>query len=520
MTYTYPSRDLDRAAKLVTYLGSHWAGTFEGKQEMQNLAYVRSQLETQTEQQRDEAIATVSRFELPVLHTDLWAQLVLKETEMNGEEVALHRYGAGAVYGNQPTTGEQYQYGIPHGIGLYSFVLPTDLRVAPIISNRLTAPSVTLFAGLDYYVDTIRGALHFRENPFENDLIAKRSVFEGDTLVDREVSLWVFRGQFDLDYIFQHFGYVLGIELPSTQSYKNLLNAIWDGMVEGGDYDSVNGAVAAIADAPVVLETEETVAAVFKDSAHLVVATDQHVYRYNIAAEAAVSVGDTVRAGDQLSNAYVIHEFHQGLAPAALHALTLDEGFLIEGYYGGLTFRNASTPLVVDTTGVFTKVSWDLGGWPGDVIQFFDDLHERGVAAGETLAHLLDERTNKVGEPGASNLPATINPLEFLAENVLRNNAFVVQWRPSSFGPNSLGMDRSRELRSIIPPHTGMLYTVELAMDEDVVTMEGAGDETGPGYEEDLVSYQAGEPMDETIDPDTYVLEDEPIARHIDGLCL
>jgi len=519
MTFQYPSRDLDRSAKLITFLGSHWAGTYEGTQEAEDFTYSRAQLEAQTEQQRDDAQAAVSRFEVPVNQTDIWFNLVLQESEMNGEAVDLNRYGAGFVYGNQPGTGEQYQYGIPHGIGLYSFVLPEGLRVAPLICNRITEPSVTLVEGLDYYLDTEAGVLHFRENPFDNELIATRDIFTGADLTDREVSLWLFRGQFDLDYIFQHFGYVLGIDLPGTLSYKNLINAIWDGMVEGGDYDSVNGAVAAIADAPVVLEASETVEAIFTDSTHLVVATDQHVYRYNSSASVSVAVGDTVRAGDQLSNAYVIHEFQRGTVDSALTALTLDRNYLIEGYLGGLTFRNADVPLVVDTSGVFTKISFELGGWPGDVVQFFDDLHARGISEGETLAHLLDQRDNAVGEPGASNLPATINPLVFLAENVLRNNVFAIQWRPTSFGPNALGIDRARELRGIIPPHTGMIFTVELAMDRDVVTMEEAGDETAPGYEESLASYQAGEPEGDSLPPATFVVESEPVAKHIEGLC-
>lgn len=518
MAYTYPSRDLDRAARLITFLGSHWAGTFEGKQEAENFAYARAQLETQTEQQRDEAQAAVSRFELPVYHTNLWYELKFKESEMNSAAVSLNRYGAGAVYGTQPT-GEQYQYGIPHGLGLYSFPLPSGLTVAPVVTNRITDPSVTWVEGLDYYVDQTLRAIRFRNNPFEDERVAMREVFEGDAVVDREVSLWLFRGKFDLDYVYQHFGYVLGIDLPSTQSYKDLVNAIWDGLVEGGDYDSVNAAVAAIANAPVVLETEETVEAIFTDSSHLVVATDQHVYRYNLNASAVVSVGDTVREGDQLSDAYKIYEFHQGSVPRELQALSLDKGFLIEGYYGDLTFRNEETELVVDTSGVFTKLSFDLGGWPGDVEQFFDDLHARGIAEGETLAHLLDQRTNKVGEPTAANLPATINPLEFLAQNVLRNNIFVVQWRPASFGPNSLGIDRARSLRRIIPPHTGMIFVVELAVTGDVVTMEGAGDEDNPGYEEDLNSYQAGAADGDSFFPSTYITEEEPVAKHVEGLC-
>src|SRR5690606_17803300 len=115
-------------------------------------------------------------------------------------------------------------------------------------------------------------------------------------------------------------------------------------------------------------------------------------------------------------------QFQRGQVPAELRAVELGRGWLAAGFVGGLTFENKDVPLVVESDGVYTRLSWELGGWDQDVRRFFDQLHARGLANPPTLAQLLDRRTNPAGEPTAANLPATINPLAFLVANVLRNH--------------------------------------------------------------------------------------------------
>jgi len=39
--------------------------------------------------------------------------------------------------------------------------------------------------------------------------------------------------EFDLDHVYTHFGYALGVKLASSQGYKDLLNAFWDMHVLG-----------------------------------------------------------------------------------------------------------------------------------------------------------------------------------------------------------------------------------------------------------------------------------------------
>ena len=122
--------------------------------------------------------------------------------------------------------------------------------------------------------------------------------------------------------------------------------------------------------------------------------------------------------------------------------------------------------------------------------KFFNEIHARGVANDETLAHLLDTRTNKVGEPTTVNLPATINPLQFLAETALRGNAFVVRLSMAAFGEGAAGLQHVQFLRKIIPPHTAMLLLIEL---------QGLRDSVNIVTGEDLSSFTGAEPLSEPI---------------------
>jgi len=517
--YIYPSRDLEKPLRLLDQLGSFWAATYEGAFQAERYVFGRGRLEQQTEQITQEAIDSVSRFKVPVYGTDLWLQLILKESDLTNVELAASRYGEGRYFGNDPDTGLSFQYGVPSPHVGYTFAAPAGLIAAPAIFNRLSDPSLSLLPGLDFTCDRDPVRITFRENPFDNELIPKRNIYQGDQVVDREASLWVQRAQIDQGHIFSHFGYVLGLHLPSSRNYRDLVNGLWDGIVEGGHFLAAATVLAAITDAAGVIGETETVVDIATDSRYLLIITDANVYRYSRNASAVVAVGDVVRRGDQLSGAVTIHEFNRGEVPADLLAITLDRGYLTEAYYDGITFYNKEVALVVDTSDVFTRVSFELGGWPGDVEQFWDLFHLRGVAAGQTLAHLLDTRTNKVGEPGVSNLPATINPLRFLIENVLRNNAFVVKLRPKQFGPNALPLWTINQLRRIIPPHIGYIVVVQLDVDEDNITMDGPGDETKPGYTEELVPYLASEVVSEDIDPADFVSE-EVLMRYIDGICI
>lgn len=507
-SFRYPNSELDQSGVLLSSLGTFWADTYMGNDVTESYLIATSQLEKQAAADAAEAVNCVARRTTPVLHTEQWQELILRESERNPSTLILSYGQPAAVYGST------YRYGQSAAWAYSAFAAPGDLQSVPMVCNRLTLPSVSLIEGVDYVVDPVQRVIVFRDNPFENANIAQREVYDAaGNVVDREASVWLFRGQYDRRHLFLRWGYPWGLEMKSSETYRNALNALWDASVRGTAAQDVFNAIAAILDVPVPQQTE-TVEVVKADARSLLVITDQRVYRFHPAAVPLVAVGDVVHAGMPLTNAVQFFEFNRGQVPDAMTAIHLERGFLTEGYYDGITFENKTVPTVVGSDGTYTTLQFEVGGWPLDVEKFWEDFHARGVAAGQTLAHLLDQRTNKVGEPSAVNLPTTINPLQFLCENVLRNHGFAVKIRLTALGPNAASVVHLRTLRRLVPAHTALLLLVEMEAGPETIVLQP----DNGSYVEDAETFQAGEPMEETIDG-VGILE-EPVAFYVDGFCV
>lgn len=519
--YVFPADDLDRPATLLASLGSFWSTVYEDQATLQGYLAGIALLVRQNVQDLQELEDSISRFTVPPDHLERWYPLRLLESEMNAE-ISLLRYGDDAVYGNQPTTGVLYKYGVPQAGRDYAFPAPTGLVAGGALYNRLTAPTVGLTQGTDFVIDARRGSISFLQNPFDNPLIPQRRVYDGSgTVVDREIGLWLCGARFEVQAVQRHFGYVLGLlEAPEGRQlqYREFVNSHFDAVTEGTTLGATRAAVSACTGIPFVLSAGEVVEHVAEDDRGLVIATDRQVYRFPSTATPEVAVGETTRAGQALVDLVRLFEFQDGAVPENVQALSLGRGFLQDGYYSDLTFENKSVPLVVeeDVDG-YTKLSFHVGGFPTDAEKFFDDLHAAGVAKGQTLAMLLDRRTNKVGQPKAGALPAEINPLQFLCQNVLRQNAALLTIT-GDLGDDALGLRYLRQLRKLTPPHTALMILVELEAAEDGIIMDGPGDETGPGYEEDLEPFSAAEVTGDEVDVD--VVEDDPRAYLVSERCL
>ncbi len=472
MPYAFPANDLDRPDVLLESLGSFWSGTYGGRDLVRSYVDGRAHLEQQTEQDFRELLAAVSRYTVPVYHTELVYALVIRESDLNSSSLA--RFDGQFVFDN----GLAYdQAGSP----LFIWGCPDNLVLAPMITASLTTPATTLITGLDYYV--IDGRLVFAANPFELPDAAIQPVFEGDVVVDRILTLWLLQSQWDRFDIASQFGYVLGLNRQSSTCYRNAVNAVYDAWVLGPNDLAVRRLFAAVADAPLV-EGDETVEAVVTDANYVWVITDANAYRYGLGAAATVVAGDRVVEGDTLTNTLAFYEFNRGQIPPAdeIAALTIGRGFLSAEYAGDLTFRNETLPWdvvpdYVDPSG-YTRMSFSLGGFDGDVEQFWDTVHERGIAAEQTIAMQLDRRDSPVGQPIAASLPTTVNPLAFLAENTLRSNVLVVKLRTAGFGPDATGFAAARMLRRILNSHTACIVLTELTATPDRGTVS-EGDESG-----------------------------------------
>lgn len=515
--YQYPESDLDRPAKLLALVGSFWSEVYGGGDLVQSVLAARAQRDAQNHLDMLELIASMSRLDLPVFRREDWYLLTLLESQRNLTAANLPRYDGTATFSEDYTE----QYGVPLPAGQYHcWALPPELREVRVLLNRLTDASLTLVHGTDFFV--VDGVIYLVANPFASDRLVVRELFRDNLVVDRQVGLWLYRGALDRRQITTQFGYVLGLDLPSGRAYKDLVNALFDGLVQGTTQQCVQAALAAICDVPLVLEATETVEAVFMDARSLWVTTDAHAYAFDRRSTALVQPGAVVHAGDPLVDTLRFYEFNRGQTPtpSQVRSLSVGGGFLAAGYYQDLTFANRAVPLVVDEDDPsgYTRVSFEVAGLPGDVAKFWDDVHAAGVARDRTLAMLLDRRPDPAGQPTAAALPAAVNPLDFLCKNVFRDNLTVVAARPGLFGPDALGLHQARLLRKIIPPHTAMIVLTTLEIVDDAITMDGSGDGSRADYAEDARVY-LGLTVAETLDP-TAAVDETVRLRQIHGRCV
>jgi hypothetical protein len=569
--FVYPGSDLDRSRNLIAALGSFWSKLYDGVDQVHSYTLATAQLVNQSYQNLIEAVESMSRYDVPLFHTEFLSPVVLKKSECNTLRTSSVRFDKTTTTFNNDTI----SFDRAPASRFFSFPLPDNLADVTQLFNRITFPTGALIKNTDFLIDLDRQVIVFAQDPFANTLFTKRVA--PDNPGDTELTLWAFCGKFDYDNVFNQFAYAVGVKLRTSQGYKDLTNAIISGLVEGGATAAIlDSALAAICGIPVSVGPVETVEFVDTDARGLLIVTDKAVYRFTENAVPRVEVEQVITAGTQLIYGVDIHEFFVGNVYARsdnaqpviccpppndiltnsawenlttetdddllldpnmepcqpvrknIAALALDSGFLSACFYGDIVFENKVVPLEIDTAhpSGYTYVKFQLGGYPADLERFFDEVHARGIAAATarkaqdpcaakrrigTLAHLFDRRANAETEPSAAHLPKTINPLRFLVENVLRNNVFVVRISVSALGLNQLGLYNIRHLRRLLPPQTAMIVIFELTADKDNIIPENA-------ISEAISKFTGAEPLGDAI-PVELVQDLGASARLVSGTC-
>ncbi len=453
----YPASLFDDTEAVLSLLGTWWQQLYQGRSVSYGICRAKAESEKQAWQDAQEAAASFSREKCPVFHTSLWHPLKLRADKVLAGRPLL--YGEpGVEYGDQQGGGSAFVYG-----GSVDDSVAWDLaeagaeglRECLVIASGIAAANVVLAVGVDFSIDQDRKTVVFRKDPFLDPLLPQDTEDDG-TL---SVTLWAFRGRFDKHLVQDQYGYAVGLDaLESSEAFRELTDAVLDGLAAGPSMAVLQRAFAAIAGAPVATEGE-TVAEVATDSAGLLVLTDRNAHRLSAGSNVLVSAGDVLRAGQPLCDT-VLLDLPQGSVPAGLDSLQVPASFFSGVTAGPLTFDGSDVALTVteDVDGK-TKLSWSMpDDDPADVAAFFARLHANGVASGTTLADCLDVRPQPTAtEPTADNLPDNVNPLELLFENVFRSNLLLARVKSDLFGDGALGLDYLWALRRILPPTLALL---------------------------------------------------------------
>ena len=248
--------DFHNVNKVLSLLGTLWSKNYRQSQACYTMVEANLDLLSQVRIDLQELVDCADRHSVPLLHHEDWVQVAIKENA-----------------------------------GSLRYPAPKDLVSLTILSNRITSPSLVWHSGIDYTITS--GEIIFTADPFDNPLLPVL----GDK-PEREMLLWGYCGKFDRQYLYNYFGYFLGLCKPTSQNYKDILNALLDVMLHGATMATVEALVNVLAGVPAALTDGEVVEGIYSDNAGWFLATDKNIYRlasaYTVASGMVLRVGEPV----------------------------------------------------------------------------------------------------------------------------------------------------------------------------------------------------------------------------------
>jgi hypothetical protein len=425
MAYTYPT-EYDSADGLLALLGEFWESLHQDATVLY-YAGARGQAELQAVNNFDELQLCASRVQMPVFHVTKFFPLTIAQS-----------------------TGQPGPF-----IGSRQWPGPSDLAMTSLLAECPVNTVVALVDAIDYDIDSDFNVV-FRTDPFLNPRIPQIPVYNANgDVIDTQIQLWFSRPQFDNDIPNEQYGYAINFQLPASQTAKDLINEYLDAVVSGTAKEQVERAISLLVGIPLVFNDNEVVEVITSDATSNLIMTDRSVYRTPFGSVTLVAVNDVVMSGQALCDALQFFDCNRGQVPTAAQCpgVVLDPGLTDLTIPGPLIFQNTSLPVIVTTSLAKTKIELALGGAPADVAQFWTIAHLRGIALGDTLAELMDTRLVQIGQPAAVNLPATLNPLQLLTQNILRYSGRLCVTKSPLFPSSTPGIAQGTFLRRIIPPN-------------------------------------------------------------------
>ena len=432
---------------LPRVLGGYWYDIHQSE-DVRVLSRARADLELWTEQRRDEAVLCLSSEDTPIYATRPWLPLKIRRPYNTPGNLTVQRYGdTGLVYGSAGVYGMQV-VGDGFHVGL-----PAEVAKAPEVRATVSIEGTVWRLDKDY-THNEHGELVFSADPFFEEYgFAKTPYYEGNTPVGDELTLWLRNPTVARKYVQNHHGRMARVPDGDGLFYKEAVNAVLASAIRGTAEIDARRLLAAIAGVPVA-RRHAVISSVTRTTENLVINDGNEDYLCPEASEPLVATGDTVRRGEFLCDAVQLYQ--QGAVPP-LTSLTLDGSLLSPQISSSLTFENTDKALTVTTVSGISRVEFEITG--DAAADFWDIVHERGVAAGKTLAQLLDTRPSSQATtpPTAAYLPTTVNPLEFVCRNVLGSHGAIAVFKTASLGPNRLEPEFEKLLRRVVPSYATIL---------------------------------------------------------------
>jgi len=455
--YTYPTNSVTDKNFMMSSLGSFWNQIFREKSTVQGYSQGVSEETIQSYYNLLQALDVYSVQSTPVLHTEKYYPLVIKQSEFNQERFVFESNGA--VFGQQPESdqiyrGVTFQFGEPkipsRQVWLYQF--SDTLKTCSLFANRVIDPSRVLTNGVDFKFDG--NILLFNTNLFEDDLFPKVEVRdELGNVTDQQIILWGYMAGVDEHLLHDYHGYIFDLNLNSSEDFKNLLVGYYRAYTNGPTVANIQSLLSMGLGVIPIIEAQETIEAISEDAYHKLVITDKNVYRIDKSFTLAnLTVGQALYAGDilitniQYFDNVCLQGWWRTLSNYGIQNLALNKYMFLGNYQSQLVFKNDFEIIYRDSDGF---VNFPVTGSPEDVSLFEQTINDNNINQYLNLG---------LGET------QIINPVDFLFTNLLKENtaAFIFDVNSKN---SELFFRVLPDIAKLVPRHVYMIAFINFEME-------------------------------------------------------
>jgi hypothetical protein len=519
----YPAANVTDGQYLYRSLGSFWTQVFQDRNVLKGYTTALAEELIQSYYNLIETVNQYSIKDIDLYHKEKWLPLVIKKSQYNKAPFVFSPEGA--VFGFQPDSdlfyaNQLFRFGFPKetlGGQIFSFTPDVDIASVGVIANRVIAPSLVLIPGVDIIIS--QNTLYFKTDLFNSEYIPRAKVVEdlgkiatfknsdGDIIEDEFIILWMYMAKIDNKHVYNNFGAILDINLPTSESYKNLLKAIINLQVEGPNITALNTIFAMLVNAPVVLESKETVEHMYVDDSYQYTITDKHVYK--IPKEqyfrGDLSEGSVVFAGEPLTeNIQIVDLVIDSLwwkTELYAHKLGFPSHIFAANTEHQLFFANSYVPITYLGANTFPKnrIIFPVEGRPEDVQSFQDYLNQPQHK--QKILEALNFNENQTAT-------MIINPVDFLFLNIFKNNTLLVKLDFYTQEQLELFFSLFSTIQPYLPPHVYTLIYLKFQLAEETMT-DLNSKLSIPGFPDELFSIDGSSSIDgarpgDLSDPDYY----------------
>jgi len=458
VTEAYPSSWF-RPGWLRQLLGNFWDDCGTNLDVLHSLLTGRAWADYARRQDIDHFAASLFRATTPLTRQrDFWP-LRLQRSAPESPALPGIVYGqAAAVY---QTDGSLYQR---ETLPAHCFTVdPAWVRI-PILADHLERPQRIWVEGNDYtYQD---GTLRFYRDIWPE---LTPEVPDGST-----AWVFVFGGQYDQADYWRRWSYPFQVPaLPDHPALQRWTEAVWQACLHGSSELALRYLLAALADIPCATNTSTVRDILYWHNEKYILTDTDELFILRPQQRPAVSIGQTLQPGDFLAQTLTWWDCAQqaNQAPPWLPVLALGRDYLGSTFLGELLWPNQLLPTQVreDT---WTELRLAIGGHPGAVETFWQQVQARGIAQGQTLAMQLappDPLALDV-QPTAAQLPSAVNPLVFWLTHGWPR-AVLVRFLRHQQGDHALPLAYWRWLKHLIPADA-LLVLVEQQQCSDTCRSE------------------------------------------------